>query len=85
MTNCSFFSCSPLTIRQMDNAQVGFDGGNLLVAGLFSPRSQMLPKLQNRLTVADVGSVRVNDLRTSIKAFTSPQPRAVPNPKRFFH
>jgi hypothetical protein len=85
MTNCSFFSCSPPTIRQMDNAQLGFDGGNLHVARLFSLVLQMLPKLQNRLTLADVGSVRVNDFRTSIKAFTSPQPRAVPSPKRFLH
>jgi hypothetical protein len=36
MTNCSFFHASWLPTQQMENAQVGLDGRNLLVAGFFS-------------------------------------------------
>jgi hypothetical protein len=34
---------------------------------------------------ANMGLVRVNDFRASIKIFIAPQPQAVPNTKRFFH
>jgi hypothetical protein len=67
------------------NAQLGFDGCSVLVAELFSLMLQMLSSSQNRLTVANVGLVRVNDFRTSMKLFIAPQPQAVPNTKRFFH
>jgi hypothetical protein len=38
------------------------------------PISQRLPKRQTRITMANVGSVRVNDFRTSIKVLTTPRP-----------
>jgi|HubBroStandDraft_6_1064221.scaffolds.fasta_scaffold1935242_1 hypothetical protein len=62
-----------------------FDGGDLLVSGLFSSMSQLLPEHRDRLIAADVASVRVNDFRTRIKVFTTRQPRAVPGTKSFFH
>jgi len=67
----------------MNSSQLGFDGGNLSVAELFSSMPQMLPERQNRLIVADVRSVPVNDFRTNIKVFSTPQRKAVPRAKRF--
>lgn len=69
----------------MPYSQLGFDGGNLFVAELFSPMSQMLLERQNRLTVAEVRSVRVNDFGTIIKVLIAPQPQTVASTKRFFH